>query len=174
MSSQEQIWQVDQNDNPIGPIGRDDSRRTGARYRIVRVSVETADGDVLMQKRLDTKKSFPGCWDTSAGGNIAYGKSYEDAAVRELFEETGIHGVDLEEVAYFYSEAVSPEGDKMNRFTKVYRAVVSKNIQVTAQPEEVAELVWMKRRELEAIIIEGKITDGLKQTFEQYYRMDND
>lgn len=90
MPDQEQIWHVDEHDNPIGPIGRDDSRRTGARYRIVRVSVEDINGNVLLQKRVDTKKTYPGCWDTSAGGNISYGESYDDAAARELSEEVGI------------------------------------------------------------------------------------
>lgn len=167
---QEQIWHVDESDNPIGSIGRDDSRVQGARYRIVRVSVEDKDGTVLLQKRLASKKSYPGCWDTSAGGNIAYGESYEAAAERELYEETGIKDVNLEEVAYFYGEAISPEGNMMNRFTKVYRVVVPKTIQITPQPEEVAELRWVTREELGEIIAEGKITDGLKQTYEHYYR----
>lgn len=167
---QEQIWHVDANDNPIGSIGRDESRQTGERYRIVRVSVEDAGGSILLQKRLDTKKSYPGCWDTSAGGNITYGESYEEAAVRELREETGIHGDDLEEVAYFYSEATDPKGNALNRFTKVYRMIVPKTIQVIPQPEEVAELVWVTRDELSAIVKTGNVTDGLKQTYERYYK----
>ncbi len=165
----EQIWHVDEHDNPIGPIGRDESRRVGARYRMVRVSVEDGEGGVLLQKRLDTKKTYPGCWDTSAGGNIAYGEAYEGAAVRELHEETGIDGVNLEEVAYFYGEVVDPSGKRMNRFTKLYRAIVPRTIEVTPQPEEVSELTWVSRDELAAIIADGHITDGLKQTAEQYY-----
>lgn len=171
MSTQEQIWHVDENDNPIGAIGRDDSRKIGARYRIVRVSVEDDEGSVLLQKRLDTKKTYPGAWDTSAGGNITYGESYDDAAKRELREEVGIDGVDLEEVAYFYGEAVDPSGQKLNRFTKLYRAIVPKTTQVTPQPEEVAELTWVTRDKLASIIAEGSITDGLKQAAEQYYKL---
>ena len=169
MADLEQIWHVDENDHPIGPIGRDDSRRTGARYRIVRVSVEDSDGNVLLQKRLGTKKTYPGCWDTSAGGNIAYGETYQAAAERELYEEVGIKDVSIEEQAYFYGEVVDPAGNKMNRFTKVYRAVVPRAIRVTPQPEEVAELCWVTREELATIVAEGNITDGLKQTAQHYY-----
>ena len=166
---QEQIWHVDENDQPIGSIGRDDSRATGARYRIVRVSVEDEEGNILLQRRLETKKSYPGCWDTAAGGNIEYGESYEDAAARELREETGIDGGELTEVAYFYGETVNSSGDKMNRFTKVYRTFASKTTPLIPQPEEVAELVWVTPQGLADIITEGAITDGLKQTYEHYY-----
>ncbi len=173
MPDQEQIWHVDEHDNPIGPIGRDDSRRTGARYRIVRVSVEDINGNVLLQKRVDTKKTYPGCWDTSAGGNVSYGESYDDAAARELSEEVGIKDVDLQEVAYFYSEVVDPADNKMNRFTKVYQAVVPRGITVTPQSDEVAELVWVTPDELSDIIAEGRITDGLHQVAQRYYNIEH-
>lgn len=172
MADQEQIWHVDEHDNPIGPIGRDDSRKTGARYRIARVSVEDADGNVLLQKRVDTKKTYPGCWDTSAGGNISYGESYEDAAARELREEVGIEGVGLQEVSYFYGEVIDPAGNKMNRFTKVYQAIVPRDIIVTPQSDEVAELVWVTPSELTNIIAEDRITDGLRQVAERYYTIE--
>lgn len=169
MAEQEQIWQVDENDNPIGPVGRDDSRRLGLKYRMVRASVEDADNNVLIQKRVETKKTYPGCWDTSAGGNIDYPETYEEAIRRELAEEIGINDVDLEEVAYFYSEAIDPDGNKMNRFTKVFRTVKSQSIQLKLQESEVSEARWVSRDELRKIVDEGNITDGLKQTFEHYY-----
>ena len=170
---QEQIWHVDENDNPIGAIGRDESRNTGERYRIVRVSIEDERGNILLQKRLETKKSFPGCWDTSAGGNIAYGESYEEAALRELREEAGIEGANLVEVAYFYSEAADPDNRKLNRFTKVYRMLAPQDIEAIPQPEEVAEFVWATPDELADIVAEGKVTDGLKQVYERYYKVRN-
>lgn len=166
---QEQIWHVDENDNPIGPIGRDDSRRTGARYRIVRISVEDSDGNILIQKRADNKKTYPGCWDTSAGGNIDYPESYEEAAARELGEEIGLRDAPLEEVAYFYAEAVDPKGNKMNRFTKVYRAVASHETEFTLQTEEVSEIRWVSPTELLEIGKSGMVTDGLSQTIDHYY-----
>lgn len=170
MSDQEQIWHVDENDNPIGPIGRDDSRRTGARYRIVRVSVEDPRGNILIQKRVETKKTYPGCWDTSAGGNIDYPESYEDAAKREAEEEIGLQNPELTEVAYFYAEAVDPKGNKMNRFTKVYRALGSRDMMLELQPEEVSEVRWVTLEQLLEIGKGGKVTDGLRQTIDHYYR----
>ena len=168
MADQEQIWHVDENDTPIGPVGRDDSRKQGLRYRIVRVSVEDGNGNVLLQKRSLSKKTYPGYWDTSAGGNIDYPESYEVAAKRELFEEIGIKADTLEEVAYFYAEAVDPIGNKMNRFTKVYRLVVTSNVAL-ALGEEVSEVQWIPISELQGIRDQGIVTDGLSQTIEHYY-----
>ena len=169
MSDQEQIWHVDENDKPIGPVGRDDSRKLGLRYRLVRISVEDRQGNILIQKRTATKKTYPNCWDTSAGGNIDYPESYEQAALRELSEEIGIKVAALDEVAYFYAEAVDPDGNKMNRFTKVYRLVVDEQPELTLQPDEVSEARWVSLAELRDIVLGGAITDGLKQTFEHYY-----
>jgi isopentenyl-diphosphate delta-isomerase len=167
--NQEQIWQVDEKDKPIGPIGREDSRRTGARYRIVRISIEDGAGNILLQKRAADKKTYPGCWDTSAGGNVDYPEGYEEAAIREVGEEIGLAAPVLEEVAYFYAEAVDSKGNKMNRFTKVYRASAAKDTRFVLQKEEVSEVRWVSRDELLEIGKGGEITDGLRQTISHYY-----
>lgn len=167
---QEQIWHVDETDTSVGPIGREDSRKAGARYRIVRVSVETEAGEIAVQKRLSTKKTYPNCWDTSAGGNVDYSESYEEAAKRGLAEEIGVTGVELEEVAYFYAEAVDPDGNKMNRFTKVYRAAVAADMEFRLQPGEVSEVKWMSRDAVVRLADGDLTTDGLRQTIEQYYK----
>lgn len=168
--AKELIWHVDKNDEPIGSIDRDESRKTGARYRIVRVMVESLDGSyVLLQKRLMTKKSFPGYWDTSAGGNIDYGESYEQAAKRELAEEIGLRDVTLIPVLKFYAEAVDQAGDKLNRFTQLYTVKVQTNTHFIAQPSEVERVEWVKKSKLENVLANGDITDGLKQVIERYY-----
>ncbi len=169
MTAQEQIWQVDEHDNPIGPVGRDDSRKLGLIYRMVRASVEDGEGNVLIQKRVANKKTYPNCWDTSAGGNIGYPETYDEAIKRELAEEIGLIALDLSEVAYFYSEAVDPDGNKMNRFTKVYRTIAPQSTQFAMQESEVSEVKWVSSAELREIVDEGNITDGLKQTYDHYY-----
>lgn len=167
----ELIWHVDENDVPIGAIERGESRKSGARFRIVRVIVEDNDGWILLQKRQLTKGTFPGCWDTSAGGNIDYGETYEAAAKRELMEETGIEAAVLEEVAYYYGETIDSSGKILNRFSKLYKAVVSRNTTLRLQPEEVAEFRWVTRDQLLDLLATGEVTDGLQQTAERYYKI---
>ena len=54
----------------------------------VRVMIATQDGELLFLKR-SKEKSHGGKWDV-AGGGVEKGESYDEAAWRETFEETGI------------------------------------------------------------------------------------
>jgi isopentenyldiphosphate isomerase len=60
------------------------------RHRSVHVIVRNAAGDLFLQKRSANKKIHPGKWDTSVGGHVEAGQSYEAAAVKEAAEELGI------------------------------------------------------------------------------------
>lgn len=171
MSEDEQIWHVDENDMPIGSISRSESRRLGARYRMVRIMIESKDGkEILLQKRLDSKKSFPGCWDTSAGGNVDYGESYDTAAKRELLEEVGLENVSLRPAIKFYAEATDQNGDRLNRFTQLYIVRVDRDTIFTPQATEVERVEWISKDDLAAYIKASSITDGLKQVYERHYQ----
>lgn len=66
------------------------------RHRAVHVVVWNRNGALFLQKRSLRKRIQPGKWDTSVGGHVDPGESYEQAAVREVEEELGIIGVELE------------------------------------------------------------------------------
>lgn len=58
----------------------------------IRVAVECcilAEGKVLLQKRPDDSKNFPGYW-TLPGGHVDEGEDVLTAIIREVEEETGI------------------------------------------------------------------------------------
>ncbi len=61
----------------------------GVRMRSVVSSALVKDGRVLMLRRPETNRSFPGCWSLVAG-KIEIGEDPVDAAKREIMEETGI------------------------------------------------------------------------------------
>jgi 8-oxo-dGTP pyrophosphatase MutT (NUDIX family) len=76
------------------------------------------DGKVLLQKRKDNL-----CWCMSGGGGVEIGESVEEAAKRELFEETGITAKSLELLGVFSGEGMShiyPNGDKVQIIGIVY------------------------------------------------------
>ena len=59
-------------------------------HRAVHVFVRDGARRVFLQKRSLRKRIQPGKWDTSVGGHVDPGESYERAAVRELQEELGV------------------------------------------------------------------------------------
>lgn len=62
---------------------------TDTYHLVVHIIVKNSKGDYLIQKRSDRKESLPSIW-AFTGGAALVGESSEEAAIRELSEETGI------------------------------------------------------------------------------------
>ena len=78
-------------------------------------------GKFIITKRALTKKISPGKEDLSACGNVNAKENYEEAAKRELFEETGIE-CPLNLLVNFYEEVDSQNIDnkKLKYFCSVF------------------------------------------------------
>lgn len=71
----------------------------GVMHRTAHVWLIRKRGDcveVLLQKRCDTKDSFPGCYDISSAGHIPAGVDFAPSAIRELKEELGVDASESE------------------------------------------------------------------------------
>lgn len=93
---------------------------------------------VLLQKRTDNA-----CWSMHSGG-LELGESVEDAARRELFEETGLIANKLELLGVFSGEGMRytyPNGDKVSVVQVVY---VCDDFSGTLAPDkgELSKLTW--------------------------------
>ena len=62
----------------------------GENRLVVHICVFNSKNQMLIQKRVDDKKVYPGKWDFSCGGNSISGEMSRDTAHRELLEELGI------------------------------------------------------------------------------------
>jgi len=81
------------------------------------VLVENERGELLMELRADNH-----CWGT-VGGAVELGESVEDAAKREMLEETGLIADELELFAVFSGEETHytyPNGDEVHVIDIVY------------------------------------------------------
>jgi ADP-ribose pyrophosphatase YjhB (NUDIX family) len=67
--------------------------------RAARVIVRDRGGAVLLMRGGDPSRPEAGRWWFTPGGGVEPGESEEQAAERELFEETGLVGVDLRRLA---------------------------------------------------------------------------
>ncbi|HZD72843.1 MAG TPA: NUDIX domain-containing protein [Actinomycetota bacterium] len=94
-AGEEMVDLVDEDDRVIGRAPRSEVRRRNLLHRGAGVLCRNSAGDVYVHRRTDSKDVFPGLYDAFAGGMVASGESYEDAARRELAEELGIVGTEL-------------------------------------------------------------------------------
>jgi isopentenyldiphosphate isomerase len=81
---------VNENDEVIGQAERDEVHRIGLVCRLAYVCFYTAEREVILQKRSDTKKNDAGKLTTTVSGHVASGQDYLEAAVRETLEESGV------------------------------------------------------------------------------------
>ncbi len=81
---------VNENDEVIGKESRENIHKMGLLHREVHVWIYNDKGEILFQKRAADKDTYPGLLDASAGGHVEPGESYEEAALKELKEETGL------------------------------------------------------------------------------------
>lgn len=108
------------------------------------VIVEDARGRALLEKRSDNH-----CWGY-AGGSVELDENVEDAAKRELREETGLTARSLELFGVFSGPEmryVYPNGDAVSNVDVVYLCRDYEGV-LTPQPGEVDELRYFSAGEL--------------------------
>ena len=108
------------------------------------VIVEDNEGRILLQKRRDNH-----CWGY-AGGSVEIDEKVEDAARRELFEETGLTANAMELFGVFSGKEthyIYPNGDEVSNVDIVY---ICKEFsgELKKQEAEVEELKFFDIKEL--------------------------
>ena len=94
--SAELVDVVDDDDRVVHTVTRAEMRAHRLQHRAVAIAVFGSDARLLVHRRADTKDVWPGMWDLAAGGVVAAGEEYDDAARRELAEELGIEVTTME------------------------------------------------------------------------------
>jgi isopentenyldiphosphate isomerase len=95
-SPDELVEEVDALGNVLRLVTRRQMRAEALWHRAVFIAVRTQSGDLLVHRRVETKDVWPGWWDVAVGGVVSPGETWEVAAQRELSEELGVSGVDLQ------------------------------------------------------------------------------
>ncbi len=117
-------------------------------YRfVVHICIFNREGNMLIAKRHEKKKSYPNYWAFSAAGSVISGESSEEAIKRETLEELGVD---------IFSDALRPfitiHWD--NGFHDIY--IIEKNIateELILQKEEVTCVKWASKEEIEDMVL---------------------
>jgi len=155
-SASEKFIVVDDKDNVIGYKSKAAIDKEDLRYRVSALWVRNSKGDILLARRAYTKSHDPGKWGPAVAGTVEKGESYVDNIRKEAMEEIGLTDMKLE------------KGPKTKRyenhkyFTQWYTCIVNKPAtEFVIQKDEVAEVRWFSKRELERQLKENT-TDFLK------------
>jgi isopentenyldiphosphate isomerase len=87
---EEMLYHVNENDEVLGKISRDEAHSKILLHRTGMVFLINKSGKVLINRRSPIKKIFPSCYDSSVSFHVTYGESYKIAAKRETEEEIKI------------------------------------------------------------------------------------
>jgi isopentenyl-diphosphate delta-isomerase type 1 len=130
-----------------------DVHRDGDWHRAAHLWIATRDRRVLLQRRADTKESWPSLWDISVAGHVNAGENARDAAVRETFEELGL-SIDANDFAHLgtlrYQAVLNGGAYRENEFHEVFfvrREVELASLRLDAA--EVAEVALVRLEELD-------------------------
>ena len=121
---------------------KSEAHRLGLYHATIHVWLYTTDGQILLQKRVDHKDTFPGLWDISVAGHIGAGESKKNAAIREIKEELGLSiSQDKLEFLRVYLAKKQPKNNLFdNEFNYIYLCVLDYSINnLRLQKDEVAD-----------------------------------
>lgn len=148
---------VDEYGNPTGEtVERGLAHKEGVRHRTAHIWLArevNGKWQVLLQKRSQTKDSFPGRYDTSSAGHIQAGDEPLESAIRELREELGITATpeELEYAGTFNIKYEKEFHDKLfkdNEIAFVYVYFGEIDIaDITVQEEELECVEWFDLEE---------------------------
>src|ERR1051326_6717685 len=89
--AEERVVLVNERDEMIGLENKTQAHLLGALHRAFSVFIINANGQLLLQKRAQTKYHSKGLWSNTCCGHPRPGETIEQASRRRLGEEMGIY-----------------------------------------------------------------------------------
>lgn len=158
---QEMLDIYDINGKLLGVKSRDycHNRNPYCYHKAVWIWIINDKGEILVQKRSALKKKSPNKYDISAAGHVEAGETLLQACVRETKEELGI--TSSEKDFMFLKEILNKEGWE---FGENYILKTDLKIEdMRLQPEEVAEVKFLKYEDFAKLIYSDKFCDQSKE-----------
>lgn len=94
-----QLEVINENDEVIGLETREKIHKEGLLHREIHIWFLTPKAEIVFQHRAKDKDTYPDKLDATVGGHVEPKMSYEETAVKECKEETGID-IDIEKLVF--------------------------------------------------------------------------
>ncbi|SEL40659.1 NUDIX domain-containing protein [Streptacidiphilus jiangxiensis] len=156
----EQVERVDEHDEVLGVVDRDEAIRRRWLHRVATVVCHDPAGLVLVHRRPEDDIRFPGRLNWLLGGAVGAGESYEAAAARELAEELGVDARPGFVLKFRCDGAVSPY------WLGLHEALVSGAIH--PDPAEIAWHAWVTVDELDALVRRPDFLPDGREAYERF------
>lgn len=124
-------------------------------FRVVNAFVINDQGQLWIPRRTQTKRIFPLCLDTSMGGHVESGETYQQAFERELFEELGL---DANNSTYKMIGKLNPHDHGTSAFMQVY--LIYRNQVDTYNTQDFCEYFWLTPQECINKLNNGDMSKG--------------
>ena len=145
---------VDENDNVIGKKRRlEVYAERLSNFRVVNVFLTNSKGEIWIPRRAADKRVFPSCLDTSMGGHVESGETYEDALEREMREELNI---DTDKTSVCFLGHLTPQKNDVSAFMNVYEMKTDKTPDYNKN--DFVEYFWLTSKALFERIAKGEKT----------------
>jgi isopentenyldiphosphate isomerase len=133
-------------------------------HRVVHVLVFNARGELLLQKRSLVKDVAPGRWDTSVGGHVGVGEALGSSAQREMEEELGITGCEIEYL-YSYTHSSPYETELVSTYRCVYNGPITT---ISFNRDEIDEIRFWELVEIQRVLGKQILSDHFEDEYKRY------
>lgn len=159
---------VDDNDRVIRSMPRAQVYQNNlcSQMRSIWLMIRNSQGQLWIPRRSWSLAQLPGHLDGSVVGHVRAGESYEEALLRESFEEIG---QDLSKISYRLLGKLTPQQHKSFCFATVYECCMDQAPQ-NWNKDDICEWFWMTPQELLQRWQEGeKVKDTLPILVKHFY-----
>lgn len=147
-------------------ISKKEAHKNGILHGSIHILIVNTDHNkTLLQKRCETKDLYPNTWDIAVGGHISAGEDDITSAKRELKEELGLDPSQYElKFIEKIREKLNNNGVISNEFVSIFVVYADTDISnVVLQKEEVSEIKWCSKEELNSLIKNNTIIPHVKE-----------
>ena len=165
----EAIIKVSEQDEPLGSISKIEAHRgAGAFHRAFSVLLFNSKGEMLLQQRSGEKVTFPHVWANACCSHPLYSPEELDeanamgvkrAALRKLEQELGIDPstVSTDDMTFMTKMRYAARMNQEWIEREVdHILVMSADVELAVNPNEVADVMWVNQEALEAMLVEDR------------------